>query len=475
MTRRRPSLLSPGWPVALTVAAVLLCLVTIATFSPGYMSTDTIYQLKQALGRVPLTDWHPPVMSLLWGGLISLTGTWTSMLVLQSVVMWGALLVVALVVHRWTGSRTLSALALAVGLMPNVLNIAGVVWKDVHLALALLSCVAIAMLGSLWRGKPLARWTLVPLGVVLVVYALMVRKNGVFAILPVLYLLGYSWFPRSRWKAPAALTLAAVLLTVGTQSVVNSVARPEPTHQLAQVMIDDIIHVVPAPAIREADVSDDLKDRLLRAQALCERKRSLVNAYWTCYGRGANGPFTAVAHYDELKSVWPGMMLSHPAGYLQYRAQAFSLFLFDHRDAWQPGVISNDLGITVDHPRMTASLGYYVQDFGERDVRPLFAAWFWLAISVLLVARSLRLGPGRHRVLLATLGLSSALYIVGYLPVVPATDFRYVYWPSVAGTMGLLLLLVQRAEPLPAAKEPTEGREGGTGPSPSLPREEPVS
>lgn len=431
-------------PVALCLLAAALCWWTIGTFSPGFMSTDTLYQLRQALGQVQLSDWHPPLMSLLWGWLISVTGTWASMLVLQVVVLWAALLTVALVLLRSTRSFGLALLALAIGVLPQVVGIVGVIWKDVQLAAALLAVAAICLLARRWRRSPWARWTLVPLAVVLLVYALMVRKNGVFAILPLLYLLAHAWFPRSRWRAPVAVLVAVGALTWGTQALVDAQARPQQTHQLAQVMIDDIIHVVPPADIQAAHLDPDLTAKLLQAQHLCQRRNSLVNAYWTCYGTGEYGPFTAVAHYDEIQKAWPGLMQAHAGDYVAYRWQAFSLFLFEHRDTWQPGVDANDLGIVTDHPRMAQALRYYVQSFAEEDVPFVFGAWLWLAVGIALVVRARRRGP--YRAVIAMLGLSAALYVLGYAPVVPATDFRYVYWPGIAGSLGLLLVLAQRAE-----------------------------
>jgi hypothetical protein len=41
------------------------------------------------------------------------------------------------------------------------------------------------------------------------------------------------------------------------------------------------------------------------------------------------------------------------------------------------------------------------------------------------------------------------LYILAYFPTAPATDYRYVYWPAVAGTLGLLVMALDRF--LPAA------------------------
>ena len=83
------------WVRGLAAVAALCCLGTILTFAPGYLSPDSLDQLRQARGMTPLTDWHPPVLSLLWRALIAATGSFASMAVLQSLVFWGALWVLA--------------------------------------------------------------------------------------------------------------------------------------------------------------------------------------------------------------------------------------------------------------------------------------------------------------------------------------------------------------------------------------------
>src|SRR5207244_5079051 len=100
--------------------AAFCCLATSVVFSPGFMSPDSFSQLGQALGLEPVSDGHPPIMALLWRGLIIMTGTPASMAVLQAVVLWAALWVLAWCVYGRTGSRPGSLAVLGLGLAPHV-------------------------------------------------------------------------------------------------------------------------------------------------------------------------------------------------------------------------------------------------------------------------------------------------------------------------------------------------------------------
>lgn len=428
--------------------AALCCAGTVVTFSPGYMSYDTLYQLKQALGSEPLNDWHPPAMSLLWRALIAVTGTPASMAVLQAVVLWGALWTIARCVRAATGSLAWSLAVLAVGLFPPALTFAGVVWKDVHMAFALLAAVAAALTGRrVPAARVAARRVLFALGLVFLVYAVLVRKNAVFAAVPVFAMLVLALRRRESARgrvwvgASASLVLGILVPTVA----ISSLARPASTSQVSQIMLDDLLHVLSPQELRAAHVTPDLREHLVSAAKSCDRISSLSNSYWTCYGRGANGPFTAVAHTDQIRSVWLHQMPQHAAGYAGYRLQLFAGFLFSSRQPYQPGVLENDLGISVSHPRLEAALGTYVEGTAK-DLPFLFDAWFWLAVALVLCIRP---GRGAFRMPVRALGVSSALYILGYLPILPATDFRYVYWPVFAGTLGVVLALAGRRRPAP--------------------------
>ncbi|MFG2893944.1 hypothetical protein [Streptomyces sp. NPDC048248] len=441
------------WSWALALIATACCLVTTAVFSPGFVSADTLSQLRQALGREPLSDWHPPVMSLVWQGLIAVTGLPAALAIVQSVLFWAALGTIAWCVWEATGSRPKSLAVLGVGLTPQVLTFVGVVWKDVHMAIALLATCAVALVGRrLPAGRSALRWALLWLGVLFLVYAILVRKNAVFAAIPVFVLLVLAlWGGRPGRRTWLMSTAALVVALVLPSAAVSAFARPVQLSQGSQILLDDLIHVVPVRELRTADVSLELRGRLVAAAEECHRIKSLSNSYFTCYDPGPNG---LAADADQLTSLWISKMSGDVPLYLQYRLQVFSELLFKGRYEYQNGVMPNDLGLRVTNPRLEATLQNYI-DAAVRDLSFLFAGWFWLGIGLVLVFRP---GRGSFSMPVRALAFSSVAYVVGYLPIMPATDFRYIYWPAIAGTLGLLLVWVGRGAPPPAS--PTGSRTG---------------
>lgn len=198
----------------LGLVAVVGLAVTVFIFAPGYMSYDTTYQLEQALGTVPLSDWHPPVMSLMWRGLIELTGSVSSMAILQEAVFWASLWRISVTVWRTTGHKGWAVGVYALAALPFILNFVGVVWKDVQLAFALLAAVALALdLRAARNRSVLLRGVLLFGSLLLLAYATLVRKNAIFAVFPIVVLLGWSVWGRGTVRRWAALVAAAIVVT----------------------------------------------------------------------------------------------------------------------------------------------------------------------------------------------------------------------------------------------------------------------
>jgi hypothetical protein len=428
------------WVWGLAALAMACCLATAIVFAPGYMSPDSIDQLRQAMGRTPLTDWHPPVLSLVWRALIAVTGMPSSMAVLQSVVFWGALWVVAWCVWELTASRAGSLAVLGIGLTPHVLTFVGVVWKDVHAAGALLAACAVAFVGLRLRDSRLPtamRWGLLWLGVLFLAYAMLVRKNAFLAAIPMFALLVLALWRSPGRRTWAKCTAALVVGIVLPAAAISWTARPVETKQGAQIMLDDLIHVLTVEELRSASVPPDVRDRLVAAAEKCGRTGALSDAYWACYERRADG---LTRDSGEITSLWLREMRGHVPGYLQYRLRLFAALLFETGYPYHPGVFGNDLGMEVAHPRLEDTLDSYIRG-AATDLRPLFRGWFWLAVALVLAIRP---GKGTFSLPIRALGISSMAYVLGYLPIIPATNYRYVYWSALACTLALLLLWLDR-------------------------------
>lgn len=436
------------WPWCLAAVATLGGCAVATVFHPGYLSADSAYQLSQALGNQPVSDWHPPVLALLWRILLRTTGALSAMADLQTAVLWGSLWILARLVWKKTGSHGLSLAVLAVGLAPQIMNFTGVVWKDVHLAYALLAACAIALTArELPEDRTRTRWALLVLGVLFIVYAGMVRKNGFPAVLPVFALLVLATWPapgRRRWLVATGVF---VVVTLAGSIGVSAATHPLATRVYAVIPVDDLVHVLTPAQIRtaaeQAGASADFRDRMVTAAIVCRERHLTSDAYLECFPR--NGPFDLMElsrNADVLVRMWTQQMPKHWQGYAEYRVQVFSKLLFQSNQTFWNGTPPSSLlpGIAKKAPpnqMLRAALQNYVTG-SVRDLPMLFQGWFWLAVSLVLVLR--RRWPGPHSRELRLIGASSLVYILAYLPTAPESNFRYLYWPAVSGTVALVLV-----------------------------------
>ena len=459
----RPALPRPDYRSAavrvhlavLGVVALVLAIGTSLAFAPGGMYADTRWQLHQVQGTEPLSDWHPAIMTITWKWLFDLTGHASAILYVQVLIMFAIGLGFALYLFDVTRSKVWSYAGLVFLLMPNLFTYIGVLWKDTQMAEGFFLAAVAALLAQRFQRL---RWPLLIVGVLALTYGSAVRKNAFFAVLPLIYLLSVSCLSSTRKAAGplfkriidrrfAVVTAAVLALIIGSGAALNAVYQPQKTHQVSQIMLDDVLFTVPAAELKALDIDPDLRERLLAAQSKCRKAGSYEDAYWRCYGQGENGIYTAIGHVDDLQDVWLSEVVTRPDRYLIYRTQTFAHFLFDNYAEWGGTVVENPMGWEVKYKQLNDAAGTYVEKFGMRDLPWLFTGWFWLLLSVLgLVAhrRIRRLAQASGWVGLskatAALSLSSLIYIVGYFPIVPANHYRYVYWPAIAMSMSVIML-----------------------------------
>ncbi|MFD8692406.1 hypothetical protein [Streptomyces sp. NPDC059651] len=439
-----------AWPWCLAVLAAACGYAVATVFHPGYLSADSNTQLGQALGDEPVNDWHPPVMALAWRILIAITGDFSTMAALQAAVLWGTLWVLARLVWRRTGSRGLSLVVLAVGLAPHIMNLTGVVWKDVHLAYALLAVFAIALtVRDLPEGRVRTRWALLVLGLLFLTYAALVRKNGIPAAIPVFVLLVLAAWPapgRRRWLAATGVFVAVM---TGGSAAVNAATAPLATRVYAVIPVDDLVHVLTPEQVRtaaeRAGAEADLRDRMVAAAVTCRDRNITSDGYLQCFPQ--RRPFDVTyldRHADVIVRMWTQQMPKHWKGYAEYRGRVFTKLLFRSNQIFWNGTRVN-AGARL-HPEVRAqplndtlrfALQNYVTGFA-RDLPMLFQGWFWLGVSLVLVLRRRWAGPYTRE--LRLLGASSLLYVLAYLPTAPESNYRYVYWPALSGTVALGLV-----------------------------------
>lgn len=398
-------------------------------FFPGFMSYDSFTQFGQSRS-LQFDDWHPPLMSWLWSLLNRVSRGPEGMLHFHLALLWSGLLL-----WLWEyRARPLAWLLPLIGLLPWVLNFAGVLWKDAGMAFALLLLAALA-------SGPATRLRMAAAGL-LFFYAVNLRYNAMFAALPVLVLLLLRWWPSLSPLRLIGTALGALVLALGLGSIFSyQLIGAERTRPANFMMVDDLSYLslkekrslLPGVSLErvQACTLQDISQTRLLARSFCLKHTAREG-----------DPDLLKA---DLRTPWLDAVTRNPFAYLEFRLGAFAFLLRSPADEpyaiWQGGVEENRMGVI--QRRGTAT------ELAERAVARtaealpfLFKPYWWLCAATLLLAVSTTLADTGTRRSAQALLASSVLYILGYVPITPMADFRYVYWSVIATTLAAVLLVV---------------------------------
>lgn len=441
--------------------------------APGQIENDIYEQANQATGQTPMSDWHPPIMSALWGALAQLMGTMDVLLSINVLLMATGIWLLCWTILLRTDRPGLACLPLAVLVTPWTLSQLVLLWKDTTMAAALVFGCGAVFLAAECR-KRQGRVNVAPIGlmvlaVISIAFAVLVRKNAVAAVVPVVLYAAAVWSPRQaalgrlhmtgssvarrlRTAAGSAGRFAvrsfAVVAAVGCAGVgmnlwVESTHTIEQTHQIDQIILDDVMFSVPSEELHKSGASPELITRLDTARRHCLDIGWISDAYWRCWGRGLDGEaYQPVEHAGELKQLWKQHVLTHPFRWFDYRLENYSRYLTttqlvtlrEHGRGAEIGMpfTPNPVSETVRGVVLAA------------EPTAVFKAWFWLALSTLMCLAAIVFRPQFGREIIA-LSTSALVYMLAYIPVIPAFHFRYTYWPAVAVSLACVLAIAGSA------------------------------
>ena len=143
-----------------------------------------------------------------------------------------------------------------------------------------------------------------------------------------------------------------------------------------------------------------------------------------------------------VTEAWRSAIVKHPAAYLQHRATFMATFLFGSKNMtmWSRDLDDADKIIFADKPRLMTLKAVH----DALLPTPLFRAGTWLLIDIIVCFFAWRRRDTPAGAF--TLGIcgSAVVYIMTFLTVGVATDFRYAYWAVLAGLSGAVAIAARR-------------------------------
>ena len=400
---------------------------------PGFMSYDSTYQLSQARHLEPVTDWHPPLMTMIWRNTDRLISGPFPMLAIQSL----SFLFATYVVMRHVVSHRAAAIVAAVMLLlPQNQIVLAVIWKDSQMAGYLMASVACLLSTK----RP---WRIA--GLVFLFLATAMRYNAAAATLPMVILLWDTsdrpWL--RRWAVATGLWIGITVLAL----LVNAAFVEQKSYpfQIGSAPGDIVGTIRYSPKLTDEELVRELPgvpwqhtDKIqIRARNYYAPYHSFLDVTG---GRGALLRYPSTPEErDAMGAAWKKMVFSHPIAFLRHRVGVFRAQL-DCRVAVWGGIVNETYAEDLLHHRhqhSTVQLAW-IHFNGELVKTPLFRVviYFVLSLMLLPLCRGRRL-PGMFIV-------SGVLHELGLLLVAPAVDYRYSQWMVACTIIGGVLLFIER-------------------------------
>ena len=424
-------------------------------------------QLKQAISG-SYEDWHPPMMAWFWSILIKLTGVVESLFIFHCLVLLASGIVWILILKKL---HSPFFILLAIPLLfasPIVTVHSGMIWKNVGFAyVMLLSCGLL----SLCIIKKRYSVFILTIMFLFLIYSFGIRLNGVFAIIPIVFFLIQKIVLKRGGRIASyktnviSLALSITILFaagVGIQFFYYKILDTKKIYITQYILFSDIIGV-------SAMTGHDYLPDYVKNSPSYNRQKT-IDVYKLSMDITGNLDFLFFyqdrktnqlkipLHKDakserELKAAWFRVVLNHPLLYLKNRWVFFNSLM--SRGVIYPGemfrrdvlrkvrFMSSNFPEKYKHPAYQIQGHEMIKKFVEKNSDIYFLRIGWLWFTLLLVGMGLGLFFIKDRYLrpiIMIVSTSGFLHMAHYFFITQASDFRYLYWPTLAGSITFVLI-----------------------------------
>ncbi len=406
---------------------------TCFVFYPGVETFDARYVylgIKEGAG-----DWQSPVMTALWALIDPIAPGVASMFLLTAAHYWAGFGFLALGISR--RSFWPAVLLPLLALSPPAFAFAGIIWRDILMAVSWLLAAALTFGGADKAAK--FRWPVQAAAFGLVCFGVLLRPNALVAA-PLLasYVI---WPSAFRWKRIALLSVPAMigfyaLIQVAYYGILDA-KRQTPLHSVLVYDLGGITHFA--------------KENQFPVSWTPEETALLIDGcykptFWDIYWIHEPCRFV-MARLDaaddkifgtrRLVDAWVSAVLHHPIAYLSHRASFMWQFLA--RQNLTMWVVDVDNPSQVTHRDKPAFMA--LKSLHD-SLAPTFVfragIWFLLSLAVCALGWPRR-GTPEGAFALGVCG-SAFIYVASFFVFGVAADFRYAYWAVLASMAGGVVL-----------------------------------
>jgi hypothetical protein len=333
-------------------------------------------------------------------------------------------------------------------LLPPAFVFVGIIWRDVLFAISWLLAAAIVFAAA-ERGARL-RVPVQVLALALCAFGVLLRPNAVIAA-PILaaYI---AWPCRMHLKRTAMLLVPAMAGFFGlVQVVYYGALGATRQHPLQTIMVFDLGGISHFTKQNQFPVTWSEPESALL----------LNNCYqptqWDIYWRLEPCDFVMRRLEKEqglfgtpaITEAWTRAVMRHPLAYLRHRAAFMWNFLAgDNLTMWLDDIEGSTETVFPDRPAFLALVALH----DMLKPTPLFRVGSWLLVCIIVCGFAWRRRETPEGAFALGVCGSAAVYVLTFVTVGVASDFRYGYWAVLAGIAGGVVAALGRPGPGVPAK-----------------------
>lgn len=402
-----------------------------ASFYPGYLTSDSLYMLSQGIGDVPLSNWHPPFLTLAWGWMYGLYKSAGAIWLLQVSLFVASALLFA---SRIRNALISFFIYFALLLYPPVFTNMAALWKDCWVLSTTLICLTFAIDAINKKGHKYIFFA-----ALFFIVSVLIRVDYAIICLPFI--------------------LAAIVVGLSDQSI----SRREYIYKVAFSISILFFCLFLAGRIVGSQVVDRLNPWLNTAiwDIVGIEQHSSPTIFIPGYNCSTSDPLVfgserkfninlpqqpkvsdPASEAGEYFSHWKNSILENPFAYLKHRFCVANSFLnYGTEQVHYPYPRAEMSGSPLTQRSERSSLNIDLYWFFDRNsFGPMYRYWYYLFVSIvaLMLGAVFRKPTLPEVVVMSSIFLSAARFMV-----LPATDFRYGLW-MVVGTMVLVALIIDQ-------------------------------
>jgi hypothetical protein len=415
------------------IIAILGFIFCLLACYPGFTSPDSLDQYQQAKAGV-YSDWHPPIIAWLWNKLLWINDGPLPMLLLNNLLYWIGVAIIAIKFNR----LGFSLFFLLLSFSPPLINFIGIIWKDTFLfSLLFFVCAILFSLHNNQLGKP-KRLVLFLIIITLSFLAIMIRHNAASALVPILGLSLNVLFKNIKpFIAFFAGLLIAIVLFYGGQKTNSQLCNYKSQHPEQQLMLYDLLGISQQvkinlfPEYLKNKVNLDTINRIYND---CDGGMSLIFAMH-CVTENPE-------QLNSIKNAWKDAVLQYPKFVLKHKYKSFCCLqkkpLLVNYSYIDPEKFDSELVKSNIFKRVFRDVNE--SELSHKFYVPNNYLLGCLAISILSL---LVFWKTKNQSFLYPLflSLSGFFYSASYFLLSPCNELRYNYWTIGAFFLSIVFLL----------------------------------